>query len=88
MHIAQGDIIGLHNGKVTYRAANIHDVAIELMKEIVTEDDGLITLYFGQDTKEEDAQALAAELEDSYPDCDVEVQRGGQPLYYYLIAVE
>ena len=88
MHIAQGDIIGLNNGKVTYRADNVHDVAIELMKEIVTEDDGLITLYYGHDTSEEDAQALASELEESYPDCDVEVQLGGQPLYYYLIAVE
>ncbi len=88
MHIAQGDIIGLHNGKVSVKADNVHDVAIELMKEIVTEDDGLITLYYGQDTKEEDAQALAAELEEQYPDCDVEVQQGGQPLYYYLIAVE
>lgn len=88
MHISQGDIIGLHNGKVTYRADNIYDVALELMKEIVTEDDGLITLYYGQDTKEEDAEALAEELEELYPDCDVEVQMGGQPLYYYLIAVE
>lgn len=88
MHITQGDIIGLHNGKVSVKADNVHDVAIELMKEIVTEDDGLITLYYGQDTKEEDAQALAAELEEQYPDCDVEVQQGGQPLYYYLIAVE
>ena len=66
----------------------MHDVAIDLMKEIVTEEDGLITLYYGQDTKETDAQALASELEELYPDCDVEVQQGGQPLYYYLIAVE
>lgn len=88
MHITEGDIIGLHNGKVAVKADNVHDVAIDLMKEIVTEEDGLITLYYGQDTKETDAQALASELEELYPDCDVEVQQGGQPLYYYLIAVE
>lgn len=88
MHINEGDIIGLHNGKVAYKADNVHDVAIELVKAIVTEDDGLITVYYGQDTKEEDAQALAEEIGEMCPDCDVEVHAGGQPLYYYLIAVE
>ncbi len=88
MHICEGDIIGLHNGKVAYRADNVHDVAIELVKAIVTEDDGLITIYYGADTKEEDAQALAGEIGELCPDCDVEVHAGGQPLYYYLIAVE
>ena len=88
MHINEGDIIGLHNGKVAYKADNVHDVAIELVKAIVTEDDGLITVYYGADTKEEDAQALAEEIGEMCPDCDVEVHAGGQPLYYYLIAVE
>ena len=88
MHINEGDIIGLHNGKVAYKADNVHDVAIELVKAIVTEDDGLITIYYGQDTKEEEAQALAEEIGELCPDCDVEVHAGGQPLYYYLIAVE
>ncbi len=88
MHINEGDIIGLHNGKVAYRSDNVHDVAIELVKAIVTEDDGLITVYYGADTKEEDAQALAEEIGEMCPDCDVEVHAGGQPLYYYLIAVE
>ncbi len=88
MHIAEGDIIGLHNGAVQFKNHNVHDVAIDLMKAIVTEDDGLITIYYGADTREEDARALAAEIEEMYPDCDVEVHAGGQPLYYYLIAVE
>ncbi len=88
MHITQGDIIGLNNGKVTDQGSCVRDVALKLMEEIVTEDDGLITLYYGQETKPEEAEALAAELETLYPDCDVEVQCGGQPLYYYLIAVE
>ncbi|MBE5782468.1 MAG: DAK2 domain-containing protein [Clostridiales bacterium] len=88
MHISEGDIIGLHNGAVTVKSDNTRDVALTLMKDIVTEDDGLITVYYGADTKEEDAQALAAEIEEMYPDCDVEVHSGGQPLYYYLISVE
>ena len=88
MHINEGDIIGLHNGKVTFKSDSIHDVAMSLVKDIVTEDDVLITLYYGEDTAEEDAQALAAEIEEMFPDCDVDVHKGGQPLYYYLIAVE
>ena len=88
MHIAEGDIIGLHNGKVEFKSDSVHDVALELLKAIVTEDDGLITVYYGADTKEEDAEALGAEIEELYPDCDVEVHAGGQPLYYYLLAVE
>ena len=88
MHINEGDIIGLHNGKVTFKSDSIHDVAMSLVKDSVTEDDVLITLYYGEDTAEEDAQALAAEIEEMFPDCDVDVHKGGQPLYYYLIAVE
>ncbi|MBQ4075942.1 MAG: DAK2 domain-containing protein [Clostridia bacterium] len=88
MHITEGDIIGLHNGAVTVKSDNTRDVALALMKDIVTEDDGLITVYYGADTKEEDANALAAEIEEIYSDCDVEVHSGGQPLYYYLISVE
>ena len=88
MHISEGDIIGLHNGKVEFKADNVHDVAIALMNAIVTEDDGLITIYYGAETKEADAQALGEEIGNLCPDCDVEVHEGGQPLYYYLIAVE
>ena len=88
LHIKQGDIIGLANGKVTEKGDSIHDVAVSLTKQIVTEDDSLITLYYGADTSKEDAQTLASEFAEIYPDCDVDVQYGGQPLYYYLIAVE
>ena len=88
MHINEGDIIGLHNGKVAFKSDSVHDVAIQLLQAIVTEDDGLITVYYGADTSEADAEALGEEIEGLYPDCDVEVHAGGQPLYYYLLAVE
>ncbi len=88
MHISEGDIIGLHNGKVEFKATSPRDVAVEMMRQIVTEDDGLITIYYGEETSEEDAQALCDEFQDMFPDCDVEVHSGGQPLYYYLISVE
>ena len=88
LHINEGDIIGLYNGAIHTVGNNIHDVTRDLMKEIITEDDELITVYYGKDTSEEDAQRLTDELAEMYGDCDVEMQMGGQPLYYYLVSVE
>ena len=59
-----------------------------MMKEIITDEDELITVYYGADVKEEDARQIAEEIEKQYEDCDVEYHNGGQPLYYYLISVE
>ena len=86
--IKEGDIIGLYNGKICTVGNSVHDVTRDLMKEIITEDDELITVYYGKDVAEADAQTLTDELADLYDDCDVEMQMGGQPLYYYLISVE
>ena len=83
-----GDIIGLHNGAIEYSGNNVHDVVMEMMKAIVTDEDELITVYYGADTKQEDAEAITAEIQDTYGNCDVECHMGGQPLYYYLISVE
>ncbi len=88
LHISEGDIIGLHNGKVSVSGKDVHSVAMDLIHSLVTEDDTLITVYYGADTRQEDAEALAKELEQMYPDCDVETHSGGQPLYYYLLSVE
>ena len=86
--IKEGDIIGIHNGRIEVVGHDIHDIAIELTKTVVEDGDALITIYYGEDTKEEDAQALGAEIAEIFSDLDVEVQYGGQPLYYYLISAE
>ena len=88
LHIHEGDIIGLYNGKIQTVGNSIHDVTRDLMKEIITPDDELITVYYGKEVQESDAQALTDEFTSAYGDCDVEMQMGGQPLYYYLISVE
>ncbi|MDD3920878.1 MAG: DAK2 domain-containing protein [Eubacteriales bacterium] len=88
LHIKQGDIIGLYNGKIVVSGSDIHDVAYDLMQKIVTEDDELITVYYGKEVTEGDAQQLTDEIADHFDDCDVEMHGGGQPLYYYLISVE
>lgn len=88
VEIRQGDIIGLHNGQIEYSGDSIRDVVMDMMQNVVTEDDELITVYYGSDVTEEDAKNLSAEIEETFPDCDVEYHNGGQPLYYYLISVE
>ena len=86
--IKEGDIIGIHNGRIEVVGKSIHDIALELVKHVVEDGDSLITIYYGQDTKQEDADALGAEVAEMFSDLDVEVQYGGQPLYYYLISAE
>ena len=88
VQIKEGDIIGLHNGKIEYSGQNVHDVVMEMMQTIVTDDDELITVYYGADVTEQDAEALTSEIAGAYTSCDVECHMGGQPLYYYLISVE
>lgn len=88
VQIKEGDYIGLHNGQISFSGNSVHDVVMEMMKEIITDDDELITIYYGSDIDQNTAETLAAEIGDEYPDCDVECMSGGQPLYYYLIAVE
>jgi uncharacterized protein len=88
VQIKEGDIIGLHNGQIEYSGESVHDVVMEMMKAIITDEDELITVYYGAETKQEDAEAVTAEIAEVYSNCDVECHRGGQPLYYYLISVE
>ncbi|MBN1778194.1 MAG: DAK2 domain-containing protein [Clostridiales bacterium] len=88
LKIKKGDILGLNNGKVDEKGSDPKLVAKELMQKIVTADDELITVYYGSDVSEEDAQGLTDDLASLFHDCDVEMHRGGQPLYYYLISVE
>lgn len=88
MDIHQGDIMGMIDNKINCLGHDVAEVARELMDKMVTEDSELISIYYGADTAEADAQALFEEAQEKYPDCDVEVHMGGQPLYYYLIAVQ
>ena len=86
--IKQGDYIGLLNGQITCSGTDVHDVVMEIMDQIMTDEDELITVYYGADIQEEDAKDITVELEEKYDNCDVECHSGGQPLYYYLISVE
>lgn len=86
--IHQGDIMGLSDGKILSIGSDISAVSQDLLRGMVDDETELITVFYGADTTEENAQALADKLGELFPDCDVEVHAGGQPLYYYLFSVE
>ena len=86
--IHEHDIMGMLDNKLNVLGQDLEQVCMDITDHMVNEDSGLITVYYGQDIAESDAQALCDKLAETYPDCDVELQNGGQPLYYYLIAVE
>lgn len=88
IEIGQEDIIGLAEGKIQAVGKDINSVVKELVSKIVDENSAILTLYFGEDIQESEAEALRAELEEEYPDLEVETYEGNQPLYYYLISVE
>ena len=64
------------------------EVAKETVAQMVDDESEVISIYYGADTEEAEAEELATALEEAYPDCDVELQMGGQPIYYYVISVE
>ena len=88
IEVKEGNIIGLAEGKLLCAGDNVAQMTTELIEKLVDEDSAIITLFYGEDVSEDDAQALRDELEEKFEDIDVELHYGGQPLYYYLISVE
>lgn len=86
--IKEGNILGMLNDQIEVVAEDVMEGTKELIKASVTEESEVVGIYYGADVTEEDAEELAAFIEENYPDCEVEVQNGGQPLYYYIISVE
>ncbi len=86
--IHEGDIMAMVDNKLSLLGDDVSQVAKDITDTMVNEDSALITIYYGEEIDEADAQALRDALAEKYADCDVELQNGGQPLYYYLIAVE
>lgn len=86
--IRQGNIMGIGDHGILAVGEGIEDTAAETVKAMADEDSEIISIYYGSDVTEEDAQKLADRLEEAYPDLDVEINEGGQPIYYYVISVE
>ncbi len=86
--LTEGDIIGLDNKKILTKGDNVGEVVAGLVEKIKTDDHEMLTLYYGQDVKEEDAEKLRDEMESRFDGIDVDVLYGGQPLYYYIVSLE
>lgn len=86
--IHEGDIMGIGDAGILAVGRDRLQVAEEMVAEMVDEESEIISVYYGEDVSEEDAEALSDSLTEKYPECEVELNQGGQPIYYYLISVE
>ena len=86
--IHQGDYMGIGDAGILAVGQAIETVTKDLIDSMMDEDMELISIYYGQETKEEDAAALRDKVAEKYPACDVELQYGGQPIYYYIVSAE
>lgn len=86
--IKKDDYMGIGDSGILSVGTDIMEVSREMVKQMLKEDSELISIYYGSDVTEEDAESFRNLVEEAFPDCDVELQYGGQPIYYYVISVE
>ncbi len=83
-----GDIMGIGDHGIKAVGKTVSEVTLDLIDTLVDEDSELISVYYGEDIAEVDANKLLESVEELYPNCDVELHYGGQPIYYYVLSVE
>lgn len=86
--ITQGDYMGIGDKGILTNGTDLEEVTLGMVDAMMNEELELISIYYGSDVKEEDAQKMRQSIADKYTDCDVELQYGGQPIYYYVISAE
>lgn len=86
--IAEGDILGMLNDEIVVVAKEVAEGTKDVLKQTITDENEMVSIYYGSDVTAEDAQEIADFITESYPDCEVEIQSGAQPLYFYIISVE
>lgn len=86
--IHNGDIMGINDDGIQAVGTDVEETTLELLADMVNEDSELISLYYGEDVTREEAEKLAARVEERFPELEVETNFGGQPIYYYMISVE
>lgn len=86
--IKQGDIMGIGDKTILSVGAQIADVTVDMVSQLVDDESELISLYYGAEVEEASANEIAEAIMEKYPDVDVEVNYGGQPVYYYILSVE
>lgn len=86
--IHEGDIMGIGDAGILAVGTSITETAKETLRNMVGEDSGLISIYYGEDVTEEEAEAFISDVEEEYSELDVDAHFGGQPIYYYVMSVE
>ncbi len=86
--IKEGDIIGLDDKKILAKSNALEDTVLKLINKMKEDSHQVITLYYGEDVKVEEAEELCETIREKYPDCDVDCHNGGQSVYYYIISLE
>ena len=88
IQIKEGNMLGLVEGKIKEVGEDNQKVALKVLEDMVDEDSELITVYYGSEVSEEEAEQFSNTLEEKYEDFDIQVYKGNQPLYYFLLSVE
>ena len=83
-----GDMMGIGDEGILSVHPDLEKTLFDLLDALVDEDSEVISVYYGEDVEEDKAEAIVEKIEETYPDCDVELQFGGQPIYYYIVSVE
>ncbi len=86
--IKQDDYMGIGDKSILSVGTDLEATTLDMISQLVDEDSAIVTIYYGSDMSEESASSIAEKVEAEYPDVEVEVQFGGQPIYYYLVSVE
>ena len=86
--IKQNDYMGIGDKSILSVGQDLKATTLEMVDEMVDEDSAIVSIYYGEDVSEEAAEEIAAVIEEKYPDVEVEINNGGQPIYYYVISVE
>ncbi len=86
--IKEGDIIGLDDKKILAKSHSVEETVVKLIGRMKEDFHQMITLYYGEEVKESDAEALCETIAEKYPDCDVDFHNGGQSVYYYILSLE
>lgn len=86
--IKTGDVLGLVSGKIEETGNDVNDICCKIIEKIVSDDTEFVNVYYGEDIKQEQAEKLGEIIEDRYPEIEVSIKNGGQPLYYYIVSAE
>ena len=86
--IKQDDYMGIGDAGILSVGQELNTTVLDMIGQLIDEDSAIVTIYYGEEMKEEDANAISEKLLAEYPDVEVEVHYGGQPIYYYVVSVE